>query len=123
MRMWLARIVVRVAINHRRSFVRRLKRLVFLADLQPITEEPGRQEFDPADPAHRVDREAMMDVRKFVNGLPDEFRLPLLMLAVDGMTIPEIAAILEIPEGTVKSRVFYGRKRLKDAMGKTRLVL
>jgi len=41
---------------------------------------------------------------------------PLMMLAVDGMTIPEIAAILEIPEGTVKSRIFYARKRLKDAL-------
>ena len=48
--------------------------------------------------------------------LPDDFRLPLMMLAVDGLTIPEIAQVLEIPEGTVKSRIFYGRKRLKDAL-------
>jgi DNA-directed RNA polymerase specialized sigma24 family protein len=39
-----------------------------------------------------------------------------MMLAVDGMTIPEIAEILEIPQGTVKSRVFYARKRLKSAL-------
>ena len=38
------------------------------------------------------------------------------MLAVDGMTIPEIAEILEIPEGTVKSRIFYARKRLRIAL-------
>jgi DNA-directed RNA polymerase specialized sigma24 family protein len=38
------------------------------------------------------------------------------MLAVDGLTIPEIAAILEIPEGTVKSRIFYARKRLKETL-------
>jgi RNA polymerase sigma-70 factor (ECF subfamily) len=48
--------------------------------------------------------------------LPTEFKVPLLMLAVDGMTIPEIAEILEIPQGTVKSRVFYARKRLKSAL-------
>jgi RNA polymerase sigma-70 factor (ECF subfamily) len=60
------------------------------------------------------DREAMMDIRKHVNRLPDEFRMPLVMLAVDGLTIPEIASILEIPEGTVKSRIFYARKRLKE---------
>jgi DNA-directed RNA polymerase specialized sigma24 family protein len=41
-----------------------------------------------------------------------------MMLAVDGMTIPEISAILEIPEGTVKSRIFYARKRLKEALKK-----
>jgi DNA-directed RNA polymerase specialized sigma24 family protein len=38
------------------------------------------------------------------------------MLAVDGLTIPEIALILEIPEGTVKSRIFYARKRLKETL-------
>jgi DNA-directed RNA polymerase specialized sigma24 family protein len=38
------------------------------------------------------------------------------MLAVDGLTIPEIASILEIPEGTVKSRIFYARKRLKETL-------
>jgi RNA polymerase sigma-70 factor, ECF subfamily len=48
--------------------------------------------------------------------LPTEFKVPLMMLAVDGMTIPEIAEILEIPQGTVKSRVFYARKRLKSAL-------
>jgi RNA polymerase sigma-70 factor (ECF subfamily) len=57
-----------------------------------------------------------MDMRKHVNKLPDEFRMPLMMLAVDGMSIPEIAEILEIPMGTVKSRVFYARKRLKEGL-------
>jgi RNA polymerase sigma-70 factor (ECF subfamily) len=51
-----------------------------------------------------------------VNRLPDELRLPLLMMAVDGMTTPEIAAVLEIPEGTVKSRIFHARKRLKERL-------
>ena len=63
-----------------------------------------------------VPREALMDMDKHVGMLPDEFRMPLLMLAVEGLTIPEIAEILEIPAGTVKSRIFYGRKRLKDAL-------
>jgi DNA-directed RNA polymerase specialized sigma24 family protein len=42
--------------------------------------------------------------------------MPLLMLAIEGLTIPEIAEILEIPPGTVKSRIFYGRKRLKESL-------
>ncbi len=52
----------------------------------------------------------------FTNRLPDDFRVPLVMLAVEGLTIPEIAAILEIPQGTVKSRIFYARKRLKEKL-------
>lgn len=113
-RIWLSRIVVRVAINHHRSLARRLKRWVFFADLETSYQDGSAQEFDPPDPAGVFDREAMLDMRKNVNRLPDEFRIPLVMLAVDGLTIPEIATILEIPEGTVKSRIFYARKRLKE---------
>jgi len=116
LRIWLSRIVVRVAINHHRSLARRLKRWVFFGDLQAVHEDGSVQDFDPADPAGVFDREAMLDMRKHVNRLPDEFRMPLVMLAVDGLTIPEIAAILEIPEGTVKSRIFYARKRLKETL-------
>ena len=73
-------------------------------------------EFDPPDHSRSVPRERIMDVDRQVNRLPTEFKVPLMMLAVDGMTIPEIAEILEIPQGTVKSRVFYARKRLKSAL-------
>jgi RNA polymerase sigma-70 factor (ECF subfamily) len=116
LRIWLSRIVVRVAINHHRSLARRIKRWVFFADLQVTFDDGSIQEFEPLDPGGVFDREAIMDIRKHVNRLPDEFRMPLVMLAVDGLTIPEIASILEIPEGTVKSRIFYARKRLKETL-------
>ncbi|HEX4998026.1 MAG TPA: RNA polymerase sigma factor [Terriglobia bacterium] len=116
-RIWLARIVVRVSINHHRSLARRLKRWVFFADMEYEGADGSVTQFDPPDTAHEPRaRERMLDVNKQVNRLPDEFRMPLLMLAVDGMTIPEIAEILQIPPGTVKSRIFYARKRLKDAL-------
>jgi RNA polymerase sigma-70 factor (ECF subfamily) len=118
LRVWLSRIVVRVAINHHRSLARRLKRWVFFADLEAVYDDGSVQEFEPPDPAGIFDREAIMDLRRNVNRLPDEFRVPLVMLAVDGMTIPEIALILEIPEGTVKSRIFYARKRLKETLSR-----
>ena len=117
LRIWLARIVVRVAINHHRSVARRVKRWVFFTDLETEHDDGSWQEFDPADASqYSKERERLMDVGKQVNRLPDEFRMPLMMLAVDGMTIPEISGVLEIPEGTVKSRIFYARKRLKDAL-------
>jgi len=116
LKLWLSRIVVRVAINHHRSVARRLKRWVFFTDMERMQDDGANIPFDPPDPSHDFDREGLMDARKTVNKLPDEFRMPLMMLAVDGLTIPEIAAILEIPEGTVKSRIFYGRKRLKETL-------
>jgi len=121
LRIWLSRIVVRVAINHHKSLARRLKRWMFFGDLEKIHDDGSVQEFDPPDQSGLFDREALMDIRKHVGRLPDEFRMPLVMLAVEGLTIPEIAGILEIPEGTVKSRIFYARKRLKNALqGKKR---
>jgi RNA polymerase sigma-70 factor (ECF subfamily) len=116
LRIWLARIVIRVSINHHPSLSRRLKRWVFFGDLAAQFDDGSVQEFEPPDPAGFFDREAMVDIGKHVNRLPDEFRMPLVMLAVEGMTIPEISTILEIPEGTVKSRIFYARKRLKDTL-------
>jgi len=116
LRIWLSRIVVRVAINHHRSLARRLKRWVFFTDLERPGDDGSTVEYDPPDPLREFDRERMLDVRKQVNRLPDEFRMPLMMLAVDGLTIPEIATVLEIPEGTVKSRIFYARKRLNQAL-------
>jgi RNA polymerase sigma-70 factor, ECF subfamily len=120
LRIWLSRIVVRVAINHHRSMARRLKRWVFFADLERPNEDGSVNTYDPPDPMREFDRERMMDVRKQIKRLPDEFRMPLMMLAVDGLTIPEIAAVLEIPEGTVKSRIFYARKRLVEALRQKR---
>ncbi len=116
LRTWLARIVVRVSINHRRRFVRMLKRWTLFSDLERQDSEGKTSAFDAPDRSKDFDREAMLDTGRQVEKLPDEFRVPLLMLAVKGMTIPEIAAVLEIPEGTVKSRIFYGRKRLKGAL-------
>jgi len=104
-----------VAINHHRSLSRRLKRWVFFGDFE-IDPGGGSIEFDPPDNSMNVPREAMMDMNKHVSMLPDDFRMPLLMLSIEGLTIPEIAEILEIPPGTVKSRIFYARKRLKDAL-------
>src|SRR5882762_9581514 len=48
LRIWLSRIVVRVAINHHRSLTRRLKRWVFFADLETVHEDGSTQEFEPS---------------------------------------------------------------------------
>jgi len=43
-------------------------------------------------------------------------RLLLAMLYVDGLSVAEIAAVLEIPAGTVKSRLYHARARLREAL-------
>jgi DNA-directed RNA polymerase specialized sigma24 family protein len=90
LRIWLSRIVVRVAINHHRSAARRLKRWICFCDMEKEQEDGNKPEFDPADHSKNIPHERMMDVKRQVNRLPTEFKVPLLMLAVDGMTIPEL---------------------------------
>jgi RNA polymerase sigma-70 factor (ECF subfamily) len=50
-------------------------------------------------------------------GLPEEFRAPIVLRDQLGMDYAEIAAALDIPPGTVRSRIARGRARLADALG------
>jgi len=60
-----------------------------------------------------------VDVRQAIEGLPEPFRLAVVLSDVEGFSYKEIADVLEVPLGTVMSRLFRGRrilrKRLTDA--------
>jgi RNA polymerase sigma-70 factor (ECF subfamily) len=49
--------------------------------------------------------------------VPEEFRVALVLADVQDLPYDQIAALLEIPLGTVKSRVFRGRAALGRALG------
>ena len=51
-----------------------------------------------------------------IDRLPDGLRWPIVLAAIDGHDIRTVAALLEIPEGTVKSRLFRARQRLKELL-------
>lgn len=60
-------------------------------------------------------RDAMGDeVTQAINALPVAFRLVILLCDIEGFTYEEIAAILHIPVGTVRSRLHRGRNLLKN---------
>src|SRR6266513_6031565 len=56
LRIWLSRIVVRVAINHHRSAARRLKRWVFFGDMEKERDDGSKLEFDPPDRSRDIPR-------------------------------------------------------------------
>ncbi|MBF0409347.1 MAG: RNA polymerase sigma factor [Candidatus Riflebacteria bacterium] len=70
-------------------------------------------------------REAELELRNLNDGviseklerclsmLPEDQRMSLLLRHVEGLSIEEISEILECPEGTVKSRIFNGLKKLR----------
>jgi RNA polymerase sigma-70 factor (ECF subfamily) len=48
--------------------------------------------------------------------LPDRLRLVILLTAIEGHSVDEVAALLDVPAGTVKSRLFAARKRLAEKL-------
>ncbi|CAA9255515.1 MAG: RNA polymerase ECF-type sigma factor [uncultured Acidimicrobiales bacterium] len=56
------------------------------------------------------------EVKAAVDALPEQFRMAVLLADVEGFSYKEIASILEIPIGTVMSRLHRGRKNLQKAL-------
>lgn len=62
------------------------------------------------------DQLELLDLEAALSQLPDEQRAVLLLVAVEEMSYAEVAAALEIPLGTVMSRLSRGRERLRQIM-------
>jgi RNA polymerase sigma-70 factor (ECF subfamily) len=58
------------------------------------------------------------DVKQAVEALPDNYRIPVLLADVEGFSYKEIAKIMDVPIGTVMSRLHRGRKALQQALWK-----
>jgi RNA polymerase sigma-70 factor (ECF subfamily) len=63
-----------------------------------------------------LDRFTETDVKEAVESLPEQFRLAVLLADVEGFSYKEIAEILDIPIGTVMSRLHRGRRALQKAL-------
>jgi RNA polymerase sigma-70 factor, ECF subfamily len=56
------------------------------------------------------------EVKAAIEALPEHFRLPVILADVEGFAYKEIADILDVPVGTVMSRLHRGRKGLQKAL-------
>ena len=56
------------------------------------------------------------EVKEAIEELPDQFRIAVLLADVEGFSYQEIADIMEVPIGTVMSRIHRGRKALQKAL-------
>ena len=105
---WVSRIAFRQALNRRRARGRRLARDTAWYAAQPATGADGARK--------GADRVFLDRVRTEIDRLPEKLRAVLLLSAVDGMDAREVAAVLDIPVGTVRSRLHVARKRLLEVM-------
>lgn len=55
-------------------------------------------------------------ILRAIEALPPEYREAVMLSDVEGLAYDEIAAVLDVPVGTVKSRLFRGRRRLEKAL-------
>lgn len=63
--------------------------------------------------SHTADDDERALLRRLIDGLPEELRQPLMLSAMEEMTSREVAAVMGIPEGTVRTRVMRARAELK----------
>jgi RNA polymerase sigma-70 factor (ECF subfamily) len=100
---WLLRIVANAATDRRR------RRTVRHA--QPL--DPGLTAGGPR-PDTIAERRALSErLRQALAELPERRRVAVVLFDVEGYSHAEIAGILGIPEGTVRSEVFHARRRLR----------
>jgi RNA polymerase sigma-70 factor (ECF subfamily) len=59
------------------------------------------------------------DIKRALEDLPENFRLPVILADVEGFSYKEIAGIMDVPIGTVMSRLHRGRKALQRALWRT----
>ncbi|HSE91713.1 MAG TPA: sigma-70 family RNA polymerase sigma factor [Methylomirabilota bacterium] len=60
--------------------------------------------------------EAHTDLERALQRLPEEFRTVLLLAEVEGMPLEEVAQVMACPVGTVKSRIFRAKERLRTLL-------
>lgn len=74
---------------------------------QPFEGDEGSQD-------KTAERDTRIDLAAAINGLPTKERQVLQLFYVSGLTIAEIVLVLDVPAGTVKSRLHRARNFLKD---------
>ena len=55
-------------------------------------------------------------MREAIKRLKDKYRMPILLFYMEELSITEIADILRLPEGTVKTRLFRGKALLRKTL-------
>ena len=114
---WLYRISVREALNHRRWCWRHHRNQVSIDDDVDGTAAPMQIEDLEATPFDQLaSNEMQAVVRKALAQVPEVFRGAVILRDIEGMSYEEVAEILEISVGTVKSRILRGRRALRELL-------
>ena len=104
-RAWLVRMTWRLAIDRLRTDRRRGVREM------AVEPEPGVSTEDLASAQERARR-----LWAAIDELPEKLRMAIVLASIEGHDVAEVGRLLDIPEGTVKSRLFLARKQLAEKL-------
>ena len=120
MKSYLLSVAIRIWKNRKRKYAWRQR----IAPVQSCSVDAERNFSSTADvpieesgPEEKIlEKEQQELVRKAVGGLKDKYRLPVYLFYMEELSQKEIAKVLQIPKGTVKSRLFTAKQLLKEEL-------
>jgi RNA polymerase sigma-70 factor, ECF subfamily len=118
---WLYRILTNSFINTYRKKQREPQTVEGPDDLDDwyLYDRLGGRNVEESAESEVLDKIPDADVKAALESLPDNFRLAVLLADVEGFSYKEIAEIMDVPIGTVMSRLHRGRKALERALWDT----
>lgn len=116
---WLARVLYRLYVDeYRRSRLRPRPAADFRDDRDdgndPVTGAEGTADFEPENRAERAFDSARL--QQALDALPEDQRAVVLLHDVEGYRLTELTGLLDIPVGTLKSRLHRARRRLRGLL-------
>jgi len=109
---WLKRIALNLALNH----FERAKRVMDVENEEDETSYFERIPDGESPEELLVKEELKRYVRMYVEALPDKLRVVVVLREIEDMSYEEIAEMMNIPIGTVRSRLFNARQIIKDRL-------
>ena len=112
---WLYRIAVRESLNYKRWFWRHLR---FQSSMDGQDEDRciGIEDTASSPFDELASREIQLAVQQALGAIPAPFRAAVILRDLEGLSYEEVAEVLEISVGTVKSRILRGRRMLREVL-------
>jgi RNA polymerase sigma-70 factor (ECF subfamily) len=111
---FLYRVAVNAALNRRRSLGRRRARTEALERRQDAGEDLPSSPRDPEDAV--AGGQIQLQVQRAILTLPPHLRAPLVLFDIEGLSYSDVASVMRVAEGTVKSRIHRARQALRERL-------